>query len=228
MSETAVVPRHLGIILDGNRRWAKAQGLPVKDGHRRGLDVFKEVSLGAFDRGVEYVSAYVFSTENWKRTQDEVSFLMGLVTKGVEKTLQEFHDANIKLVMLGAREGLDKKVLETIDKAVEQTKDNTRGTLALCFNYGGQQEIAEAAQKLADAGSTITIESLRQNIYEPSVPDVDFIIRTSGEHRLSGFMLWRANYAEMYFTDVLWPDFTLDDLDKALADYADRQRRFGS
>lgn len=228
MSETVVVPKHLGIILDGNRRWAKAQGLPVTDGHRRGLDVFKEISLAAFDKGIEYVSAYVFSTENWKRTQDEVSFLMGLVTKGVEKTLNEFHEANIKLVMLGSREGLDKKVLQTIDNAVETTKDNTRGTLALCFNYGGQQEIAEAAQKLAEQSAAITIDSLSQNIYVPAVPDVDFIIRTSGERRLSGFMLWRSTYAEMYFTDVLWPDFTVNDLDIALADYADRQRRFGS
>ena len=225
---TALVPRHLGIILDGNRRWAKAHGLPITDGHRKGLDAFKEVSLAAFDRGIEYVSAYIFSIENWKRTQDEVSFLMGLVVKGVEKTLNSFHEADIKLVMLGSREGLDKKVLQTIDRAVEMTKDNNRGTLALCFNYGGQQEIADAAQALAGKGEAITPDTLAAALYQPDVPPIDFVVRTSGEERLSGFMLWRAAYAELYFTDTLWPDFSTKDLDIALTKYADRQRRFGS
>lgn len=218
----------MGIILDGNRRWAKAQNLPIRDGHRRGLDVFKEVSLAAFDRGVNYVSAYIFSTENWKRTQDEVSFLMGLVVKGVEKTLDEFHQANIKLLMLGSREGLDTKVLQTIDAATAKTKDNTGGTLALCFNYGGHQEIVTAAQSLAEKGEAITVESLSGAVYEPSVPPADLIIRTSGEQRLSGFMLWRSDYAELYFTETLWPDFTVGELDQAIADYAERQRRFGN
>lgn len=228
MSETTVVPTHIGLILDGNRRWAKANGKPVLEGHQHGLESFKEVSLAAFEKGVEYVSAYVFSTENWQRTQEEVSYLMGLVVKGVTKQLNTFHDAGVRVVMLGARNGLDKKVLKAIDDAVEITKNNTKGTLALCFNYGGHQEIADAVQALVDQNEqTITPEKIAQNLYESDVPPIDLIIRTSGEQRLSGFMLWRAAYAELYFTDTLWPDFTVADLDQAIAEYTARQRRFG-
>ena len=220
-----MTPTHLGIIMDGNRRWAKQHNKPLMDGHRAGLDVFKDIALAAFDRGIEYVSAYVFSTENWQRTQDEVSYLMGLVNKGIDKHLETFHQGGVKLLMLGSRTGIDEKILKTIDRAVAKTKDNTKGTLALCFNYGGQQEIAEAAAK---ASQPINEASLAANLYQPDVPALDFIIRTSGEQRLSGFMLWRAAYAELYFTDTLWPDFTPDDLDIALKEYAKRQRRHGS
>lgn len=225
---TATLPVHLGIILDGNRRWAKQQGKPVFDGHRQGLETFKDIALAAFDRGVTYVSAYVFSTENWQRTQEEVSFLMSLVNKGIEKHFETFHQAGIRLLMLGSREGVDPKILKTIDEAEEKSKNNQRGTLAVCFNYGGQQEIAEAAQALAKKGETITTESLNQAIYHPEIPPVDLVIRTSGEQRLSGFMLWRAAYSELYFSDVMWPDFTTGDLDAALQTYAQRQRRFGN
>jgi undecaprenyl diphosphate synthase len=226
---TVTLPTHLGIIMDGNRRWAKQQGLPTLKGHRQGLDTFKEISLAAFDRGIKYVSAYVFSTENWQRTEEEVSYLMGLVNKGIAKQLDSFHNAGIKLVMLGARTGVDDKILETIDDATAKTKDNIKGTLALCFNYGGQDEIADAAQSLMDQGeTTITPQKLSQAMYEPDVPPIDFIIRTSGEQRLSGFMLWRAAYSELYFTDTMWPAFTVGDLDTALQEYARRQRRFGS
>lgn len=226
---TATLPTHLGIIMDGNRRWAKQQGLPTLKGHRQGLDTFKDISLAAFDRGIKYVSAYVFSTENWQRAEEEVSYLMGLVNKGIEKQLDSFHSAGIKLVMLGARTGIDDAILETIDNAVATTKNNIKGTLALCFNYGGQDEIVEAAQALIDRGETkVTPQNLSQAMYEPEVPPIDFIIRTSGEQRLSGFMLWRAAYSELYFTDTLWPAFTTEDLDIALEEYARRQRRFGS
>lgn len=230
MSNTTVtaLPQHLGIILDGNRRWAKEQGLPTLQGHREGLENFKDVSLAAFDRGIRYVSAYIFSTENWQRTQEEVSYLMGLVNKGIEKHLDTFHQAGIKLVMLGSRNNIDTKILKTIDQAVSKTKDNLKGTLALCFNYGGYDEIAQAAQAVAASGQTITADTLANHLYEPAVPPIDLIIRTSGEQRLSGFMLWRAAYSELYFTDTLWPDFTPAELDKALSEYAQRQRRFGS
>lgn len=230
MSDTTVLlPNHLGLILDGNRRWAKRQGLPTLQGHRQGMDNFKDVSLAAFERGIKYVSAYIFSTENWQRTQEEVSYLMSLVVKGVEKHLDTFNAAGIKLVMLGSRHGIDRKILKTIDGAVEKTKHNLKGTLALCFNYGGHDEIVAAAQQLVDRGeTTITTQKIADCLYEPAVPPVDFIIRTSGEQRLSGFMLWRAAYSELYFTETLWPDFMPADLDEALADYAGRQRRFGS
>lgn len=230
MSETTkTLPMHIGFILDGNRRWAKANGKPTFEGHRQGLEALKEVSLAAFDKGIEYVSAYAFSEENWQRAQEEVSYLMGLAIKAMTKHLSTFHDAGVRLVMLGSRDRLDKKVLKAIDEAVETTKNNTRGTLALCFNYGGHQEIAAAAQALVDAGeATITPEKLAQNLYVPELPPVDLIIRTSGERRISGFMLWRASYSELYFTDVLWPDFSVKDLNTACEDYANRQRRFGA
>lgn len=225
---TETIPKHVGIILDGNRRWAKAQGLPTLDGHRRGMEVFKDVSLAAFDRGVEVVSAYIFSTENWKRAEEEVSYLMGLVVKAVEKHLDTYHEAGIRLVHLGSRQNLNEKVLEAIDRSVEKTKANTRGTLALCFNYGGHQEIVDAVQQLIDRGETpVDKETLSQAMYAPDVPPCDLIIRTSGEQRLSGFMLWRSEYAELRFVEKHWPDFTVEDLDAALEDYASRERRVG-
>lgn len=229
MSEPTALPKHLGLILDGNRRWAKLNNLPTLEGHRKGLDTFKTVSLAAFDRGIEYVSAYIFSTENWQRTQEEVNYLMGLVVRAVSKELKTFHEAGIRLVMVGSRERLDKKVLKAIDEAVETTKSNTRGTLALCFNYGGQQEIADACTQLIAAGETeITPEKITKALYEPELPAIDLVIRTSGEERLSGFMLWRAAYAELLFEEKLWPDYTPHDLDNALTNYASRQRRFGN
>ncbi len=225
---TAPVPAHVGIILDGNRRWAKAKGLPTLEGHRQGAEMFEKVSMAAFERGVRYVSAYVFSTENWQRTQEEVSYLMSLVIRAVERQLKTYQKAGIKLVILGSREKLEEKVIQAIDKAQAATRDNTNGTLALCFNYGGHQEIADAAQQLVDQGvKTVTPEALAGALYAPEIPPLDLVIRTSGEQRLSGFMLWRAAYAELYFSSRMWPDFSVASLDEALADYARRQRRFG-
>lgn len=221
--------KHLGIILDGNRRWARANGKKLLDGHRAGLDVFKDVSLAAFDRGVEVVSAYIFSLENHNRAAEEVSYLMGLVIKAVEKNLETFDEAGIKLLHLGSREGLSNKVLAAIDKSVEKTKNNTKGVLALCFNYGGYQEIADAASRAVEQGKTnITPEDIEQNLYSVEVPPVDLVLRTSGEQRLSGFMLWRAAYAEMYFVEKNWPDFTVADLEAAIECYNNRERRFGA
>ncbi len=227
MTEAASVPNHIGYILDGNRRWAKQHGRPTLEGHRQGLETFKNIALASFDRGIKVVSAYVFSTENWQRTQEEVSYLMRLVVKGVEQHLTTFHKAGIRLVMLGSRDGLDAKILQTIDRAVQTTRDNTKGTLAICFNYGGQQEIVDAANAAVTAGQPLTVQSLQANLYEPDLPPVDFVIRTSGEQRISNFMLWRAAYSELYFTDKLWPDFSETDLDQALAEYQQRQRRYG-
>lgn len=227
MSDNVAIPAHVGIILDGNRRWARQQGLPSLEGHRRGSENFKEIALYAFEKGVSNVSAYIFSTENWQRTEEEVGYLMQLVSKAVEHYLDEFHDRGIRVVVLGRREGLRKKVLDSIAKTEEKTAGNTKGTLAVCLNYGGQQEIADAATNLANQGAEITPDSLSTALYEPLVPNLDLIIRTSGEQRLSGFMLWRAAYAELYFTQTHWPAFTTDDFDGALAEYSNRQRRFG-
>lgn len=230
MSESANIPTHVGLILDGNRRWAKSRGLPTLEGHQQGAEALKTVALAAFDRGVQYLSAYVFSNENWRRTEEEVGYLMKLVLKATEKYLDTFNKAGIKIVILGRRTQLDKKVLAAIERTEEKTKDNSRGTLALCLNYGGQEELVDAVRHLIAEGITpqnITADVLAGALYAPDIPPIDLLIRTSGERRLSGFMLYRASYAELYFVDTFWPDFTPADFDDALAEYARRQRRFG-
>lgn len=228
MSETTT-PTHVGIILDGNRRWAKQEGLPTLEGHKQGAEVFREVALHAFHKGVKFVSGFIFSKENWQRTDEEVGYLMNLVSKAVENYLDTFHKEGIRIVILGRRDGLRNKVLQAIKKAEEKTKDNTAGTLALCFNYGGHDEIVDAVQSIVSEGKDqpITADLIAEHLYEPSIPAIDLLIRTSGEQRISGFMLWRAAYSELYFTDTYWPAFTTSDLDKALGDYTERERRFG-
>lgn len=226
----SALPVHVGLILDGNRRWAKAKGLPTLEGHRQGAEAFKTVALAAFDRGVRYVSAYAFSTENWQRTEEEVGYLMRLLIKAVEKHLKTFDEANIRIVVLGDRNGLDGPVRKAIEKTESQTADNTHGTLAICFNYGGVQELVDAAKTIVKSGvspENITEDTLRKAVYSPEIPDIDLLIRTSGEQRTSGFMLLRAAYAELYFTDAFWPDFDEAAFDGALIEYSARQRRFG-
>ncbi len=233
MAESIIssVPTHLGLILDGNRRWAKARGLPALEGHRHGAEVFKQTVKAAFHEGVEYISAYVFSTENWTRTQEEVSYLMNLLIKFVEKDLGTLHQEGIRVIVLGTREGLDERVSAALDRVIHKTKDNDRGTLAMCFNYGGQLEVVDAVKQLMHEGFSpedVTIEEITRHLYCPELPPVDLIIRTSGEQRLSNFMLWRSTYSELLFVDKFWPDFTGDDLKAALTEYDRRQRRFGS
>lgn len=230
MSLESSVPVHLGIILDGNRRWAKSKGLPTLEGHRQGAENFKTVSLAAFDHGIKYVSAYVFSNENWARTQEEISYLMKLVLNAVEKYLDEFQQKGIRIVILGSREKLGKKVVEAIDRTIERTKANSKGTLALCFNYGGQAEIVDAVKDIIDQkipAKEVSEKTIEQNLYSSDIPPLDLLIRTSGEQRTSGFMLWRAAYAELLFSKTLWPDFSIEELDTILTDYKYRDRRFG-
>jgi undecaprenyl diphosphate synthase len=230
MSEDVQIPRHLGIILDGNRRWAKARGLNTLEGHRAGSDTLKIITQAAFERGISYVSAYVFSTENWSRAQDEVSYLMNLAFKFATKEVHQLLENNVKVVVLGSEEHVDPKLLKSLRKVEEDSKNNTGGTLALCLNYGGYQEITDAVKKVIASGvgtDDVTEDLIAKNLYHPEVPPVDFMIRTSGEMRLSNFMLWRMAYAELYFTDTYWPDFDTIELDKALAEYTKRNRRFG-
>jgi undecaprenyl diphosphate synthase len=230
MTDTAALPVHVGIVLDGNRRWAKKNGVPAIQGHRQGMDVLKDVSFHAFERGVQYLSAYVFSTENWQRAEEEVNYLMDLTVKAVEKYLDEFHERGVRVVVLGRRKGIRQKVLDAMTRAEEKTKDNTQGTLALCFNYGGREELVDALKHIVAEGFTpnqITADVIAGSLYSPEIPDLDLLIRTSGEERTSGFMLYRAAYAELYFVDKLWPDFTNKDFDGALDNYAKRERRFG-
>lgn len=225
------VPQHVGLILDGNRRWARDRGLSPMEGHRKGSENFGDAVKQLFNSGVSYVSAFVFSTENWKRTEEEVSYLMNLVIKLTTDRLNEFDEAGIRIVILGSRERLSKKVLKAVNRAEDSTAENQQGTLALCFNYGGQQELVDAYKELVREGvaaEDITAETIQSHLYWPEVPDVDLIVRTSGEQRLSGFMLWRSTYAELLFLDKYWPAVTNDDMDMVLEEFAARQRRYGA
>jgi undecaprenyl diphosphate synthase len=225
-----LIPVHLGLILDGNRRWARAHGLPQLEGHRRGYMNLHTIALAAAERGIGFVSAYVFSTENWDRSQEEVDYLMELLiwvaTKEVDKYLRE----GMRLVFLGSRVRLSARVLRAVDSAERKTAHNTRLVLALCLNYGGHAEIAEGVARMIADGVTadeVTPARIAEYLYHPEIPPVDLLIRASGEQRLSGFMLWRIDYAELYFCTQHWPGFTENDLDDALHEYANRQRRFG-
>lgn len=233
MSEEADIqlPAHIGFILDGNRRWAKKHGLPVYEGHLAGYNALKDVAVAAHEAGVKYISAYVFSTENWKRSADEVKGLMSLVLKLVKSDLPEFHKRNVRLKVAGSREGVEPKIIKAIENAEAVTANNTGGELVLCFNYGGQLEITEAVKKIVQAGvnaDDITEDLIAQHLYAPEVPPIDLVVRTSGEQRLSNFMLWRAAYSELMFIDKHWPDMTKDDVTAIMEEYKKRQRRFGS
>ncbi len=225
------LPNHVGIIMDGNRRWARARGLKTMEGHFKGYRNLHELALYALvEKKVPFISAFVFSTENWSRTADEVGYLMKLVTTALKEYLEEFHRSNIRILVLGTRERLDTTVIKAIEKSEERTKNNTGGTLALCFNYGGQKEIIDAARNLVKQGKSadgINDEAFAGALYHPEVPPLDMVVRTSGEQRLSGFMLYRAAYAELLFMEKHWPDFTKEDIDSVLDEYAKRQRRYG-
>ena len=223
-------PRHIGFILDGNRRWAKEKGLPPMKGHYEGYKKLKELATYALkDKKIEFVSAYVFSTENWNRTKEEVGYLMKLVLRALTDYLEEFHRDNIKIVVMGSRQKLSKSLLEAIEQAETKTKNNTGGTLALCFNYGGQTEIVEAVNTILQSGTNgpISQEELESSLYHPEVPAVDMIVRTSGEQRISGFMLYRASYSELLFIPKFWPDFNKQDVDDVITEFSNRQRRYG-
>jgi undecaprenyl diphosphate synthase len=230
MTESAKLPQHIGFILDGNRRWAKAHKLPKFKGHQQGAENLKTIAQACFDRNIGVMSAYIFSTENWQREVKEVDYLMDLAYRIFQRDLKELHSKGIKIVVSGIRDRLSPKIIKAMDESIELTKNNTKGTLNLCFNYGGQQELVDAVKSIVDSGKqsdAITPELIRNSIYHPELPAVDYIVRTSGEQRLSNFLLWDSAYAELKFVDVPWPAFDESQLDEVLADYADRQRRFG-
>ncbi len=230
MSEetTQTIPKHLGFILDGNRRWAKKHGLPTYEGHLAGYHALKDVILKAADCGIKYVSIYAFSTENWKRSEEEVNGLMGLALRVFKTDINELVEKQIRVRILGAREGIPAKLLKAMEEVEEKSKDFTRTTVGVCFNYGGQREIVDAVNACIAAGETeITEESLRAHLYDPEIPDIDMVVRTSGEERISNFMLWRVAYSEFHFIDKLWPDMRPADVDDIIAEYNRRNRRFG-
>lgn len=222
--------KHLGIIMDGNRRWAKARGLPTFEGHRRGYDKLKEVGEWCLNQGIEVLTVYAFSIENWKRTQEEVSYLMDLLHRAVTAEIDEFMKRDIRVRVIGRRDGLSEKMRLAVDQVWERTHNNRRGLLQLAINYGGQAEIVDAVKNICASGAAaneITEDLVAKNLYAPDVPPPDLIIRTSGEQRLSGFLTWESAYSEFYFTQTHWPDFSENDLQAALDWYEGRERRYG-
>lgn len=229
-TQALVVPRHLGFIVDGNRRWAKKHGLPSYEGHMAGYNALKEVVISTIDHGVKYISLYAFSTENWKRGEGEVSKLMQLVLRIAKTDLHELINEGIRVRFMGITDGLSDKVIDAMREAEEKTKHLTRGTAIVCFNYGGQREIADATRKCVEDGlkpSEITEQAIADRLYQHDVPEVDMVIRTSGEQRLSNFMLWRTAYSEFLFLKKFWPEMTKDDIDDIIKEYNKRHRRFG-
>ena len=223
------VPNHVAIIVDGNGRWAKENGMTRSQGHDAGFDNLKKLSEYIFSKGISVLSVYVFSTENFKRDKSEVDHLMNLFVTMFDRNKKFFMDRNIKVVISGRDDPLPKKVIETRDKLVEMTKNNTGGIFNICLNYGGRAEIVDAAKKMISEGiktEDVTEESFNKYLYQ-DLPDVDLLIRTSGEIRLSNFLLWELSYAEFYFTPIKFPAFTTDDFDEAVVEFTNRDRRFG-
>lgn len=218
--------KHLGVIADGNRRWAKAQGLPSIEGHKKGLDTIKTLVESAAKAGIEYITFYVFSTENWGRSEKEVSYIMKLAETRIVKYAEKLKSNNAKLAILGSKKKVSPKLASLMKKAEEITADSTGITVGFCFNYGGEVEIADAATIAASEGE-ITPETIRKHLYHPEIPDVDMMVRTSGEERISGFMLWRASYAEFMFIEKYFPEMGAEDIDDIIKEYESRSRRFG-
>ena len=230
MADELITPQHVGYIIDGNRRWAKKHGLPTYEGHLAGYNALKDIAEATLEAGVQYMSIYVFSTENWKRSQEEVKGLMSLMLRLFTTDAKLFLEQNIKLKVLGVRDGLDPKIIAGIDDVEEKTKDFTGGTLAICLNYGGQHEIVDAVKRIVQQGipaEDIDETVIAQNLYGAEVPPVDVIVRTSGEKRLSNFMLWRSAYSELIFLKKMWPEMTKQDVTDIIKEYSGRQRRFG-
>ncbi len=219
--------RHLGVICDGNRRWAKEKGLPTFKGHEKGLSVIEEMIEAANDAGIPFISFYVFSTENWGRSAEEVSYLMKLIEMKVMGLAKKLKAKNGKMVILGSKKKVDPKLVTMLEKAEEITEDCTGITVGICFNYGGELEIAEAATIANEVDGEITPETIRKHLYHPEIPDVDMVVRTSGEERISGFMLWRASYAEFFFLKKYFPDIVPEDMSLIVKEYENRHRRFG-
>ncbi|MFO1260131.1 MAG: polyprenyl diphosphate synthase [Sphingomonadaceae bacterium] len=219
-------PRHVAIIMDGNGRWAKKRFLPRAAGHKAGVDTVRKIVRAAQDLGLECLTLYAFSSENWKRPEQEVSDLTGLMKHFIRADLDEFHSNGVRLKIIGDYRAFDSEAVELIESALEKTKNNTACTLVIALNYGAQDELARAAAKAAEKGP-ITPQSIEAELDTAGLPPLDLLIRTSGEVRLSNFLLWQAAYAELYFTNTLWPDFDRKALEAALENFSARERRYG-
>lgn len=226
---TATSPiRCVGIILDGNRRWAKERGLPKLEGHREGLENVKRITRVVRDRGIKHLVVYAFSTENWKREPVEVSYLMNLFKEAIEKEFSELGREGVRIRFVGQHERFPAGLQESILNIEKETGDNAVMTLWCCLSYGGRAEILHAAQEIAQHGESITEESFAKHLWTAGMPDPDIIIRTSGEKRLSGFLTWESVYSELFFTDTKWPDFSGEEFDGILGEYTTRERRRGA
>ncbi|MEJ5307618.1 MAG: isoprenyl transferase [candidate division WOR-3 bacterium] len=226
------IPEHVAIIMDGNGRWAKLRGKNRLYGHKKGVESVRRIVKHSAKVGVKYLTLFSFSTENWDRPKSEVDGLMKLFSKLLEQEIPELYKNNVKMLFIGRRNRLSKELLERMENAQEVTKNNTGLTLILAFDYGGRQEIVDACKEICRKLKLNQLENLdneefSKHLYLPDVPDPDLVIRTSGEYRISNFLLWQTAYSEFYFTNVLWPDFDEKEFDKALLDYSKRERRFG-
>ncbi|MEI7838514.1 MAG: polyprenyl diphosphate synthase [bacterium] len=228
--KTSKSPVHLGLILDGNRRWAKNNHLTTMEGHKAGYLNLKKIIKIAKKHNIQYISAFVFSNENWKRGNNEVKNLMKLFSWILKHEVKEISKEGIRLRVIGSKLRIGKALVKAIHDAEEVTKDNTKGTLLLCLDYGGQQEIVEATKRIVESGVSpkdITADLISQNLDMPGIPPLDLIIRTSGEHRLSNFMLWESAYSELFFVNKLWPDFSEANFESILKKYSKIKRNFG-
>ena len=225
--DNAKIPHHIGIIMDGNGRWAEARGKKRSFGHKHGSDNVDRIASYAFERGIKVVSLYAFSTENWQRPQEEVDELMRLLSVYFKRFLSKFVKNKIKVKIMGDMNALTSKLQKEINDILEKTKDYDGGVLCLGINYGGRQEIVNAVNTLVQNNQPITVENISNNLYTAELGEPDLIIRTGGEYRLSNFMLFQGAYSELYFTDVLWPDFDENELEKAIESFSGRTRRFG-
>lgn len=225
------VPAHIAAVMDGNGRWAKQRGQKRTDGHAAGEEALLDATYGCLDLGVEWFTVYAFSTENWRRPTDEVRYLMNFNESLLLRRRDELHDENVRMRFIGRRDRrVPKRVLKRMDEALELTQDNTRMTLTIAFNYGGRAEIVDAVRRIAASGidpSKITEKTIAQHLYDPEMPDPDLMIRTSGEHRTSNYLMWQLAYSELVFPEVLWPDFRREHLFDAVREFQERTRRFG-
>jgi undecaprenyl diphosphate synthase len=225
------VPVHVAVVMDGNGRWAQRRGLPRTDGHAAGEEALFDTVEGALDIGLDWLTVYAFSTENWKRPRDEVRYLMGFNESLLLRRRDELHDLDVRVRVIGRRDWrVPRRLLRRIDESVEMTRKNQRMTLTLAFNYGGRAEIIDAVRAVIQEripADKVSEKTLRDHLYDPEMPDPDVVIRTSGEYRISNFLLWELAYSELVFTDVLWPDFRREHLFEAVREFQRRDRRFG-
>ena len=232
--QNKILPNHIAIIMDGNRRWAQGKNMPSMFGHREGVQTLKKITKYASDIGIKYLTVYAFSTENWNRKKDEVDFLMFLIQEAIQNEFEEMHQNNVKLSVIGFYENLPNPLPKVLNDAMEKTKNNTGLKLQVAINYGSRAEIVNAVKEIAkklQSGEMkiddISPEIISENLLTKNIPDPELLIRTGGEQRISNYLLWQSAYTEFYSTEALWPAFDEKELDKAIDEYNKRQRRFG-